>query len=124
MKQEIAMRSVVTDGSTTVVRANVADPTTYPLGYSEVEFRRLEGQGAFLRDLTEDVLRSAGVGPGMRVLDIGCGVGDVSLLAGKLVGPSGTVLGIDRSLDGLAIARRRSAIAGLHWVRFATADLD
>src|SRR5262249_30579498 len=35
--------------------------TLYPLRYSETEFKRLERQGAFLRDLTEDVLRRAGL---------------------------------------------------------------
>jgi hypothetical protein len=58
---------------------------TYALGYSESELKRLESQGAFFRDLTEDLLRRSGVVSGMRVLDIGCGVGDVSLLAGELV---------------------------------------
>src|SRR5262245_54799563 len=33
----------------------------------------------------------------MRVVDIGCGVGDLSEMAARLVGPSGTLLGIDRS---------------------------
>jgi hypothetical protein len=58
-------------------------PLTYALGYSESEFKRLESQGVFFRDLTEDVLCRAGVVSGMRVLDVGCGVGDVSLLAGE-----------------------------------------
>jgi hypothetical protein len=31
----------------------------------------------------------------MRVLDLGCGAGDVSMLAGELVGASGSVVGID-----------------------------
>src|SRR5262249_2540853 len=67
----------------------------YALGYSESEFHRLEFQGGLFRDFTEDVLLRAGLAPGMQVLDAGCGVGDVSLLAADLVGPSGTVLGID-----------------------------
>ena len=53
----------------------------YALGYSDDEFRRLERQGDYYRDLTEDVLVRAGIGPGMRVLDLGCGVGDVALIA-------------------------------------------
>ena len=100
------------------------DPRTYPLGYSEGEFSRLEQQNVFLADLTEDVLRRAGVAPGMRVLDIGCGVGDVSQMAAWLVGPSGAVLGIDRSLQAVEVARRRTAATNQGWVRFATADLD
>lgn len=103
---------------------NTADVCAYPLGYSDEEFKRLERQGAFLRDLTEDVLRRAGIGAGMRVLDIGCGVGDVSLLAAELVGPSGAVLGIDRSAESVAMAERRAAAAGTHWARFVPADAD
>src|SRR5215813_13904580 len=97
----------------------------YALGYSESEFRRLEFQGDLFRDFTEDVLRRAGLAPGMRVLDIGCGVGDVSLLAADLVGPSGAVLGVDRSADSVAIAERRAIWAVKNgWVRFQTSELD
>jgi SAM-dependent methyltransferase len=58
----------------------------YPLGYSEAEAKRLMEQGAMLEDLTADLLSRAGLAPGMRVLDVGCGVGDVSLLAARIVG--------------------------------------
>lgn len=102
-----------------------AEPHPYALGYSESEFKRLEQQGALYRDLTEDIMRKAGLGPGMRVLDIGCGVGDVSLLAGELVGPSGLVLGVDRSAEAVETASARAARAGRdRWVRFAAAELD
>ena len=96
----------------------------YVLGYSKSELARLEAQAAFYSDLTEDLLRRAGIAPGMRVLDIGCGPGDVSLLAGALVGASGEVLGIDRSEVTVDIARRRAAAAGQTWVSFATAEID
>jgi len=61
----------------------------------------------------------------MRVLDVGCGVGDVSLLAADLVGPSGLVLGIDRSAESITIVRRRAAAATKsEWTRFDTVELD
>lgn len=97
---------------------------SYPLGYSEAEFARLERQGAFFRDITDDALRRAGLAPGMRVLDLGCGVGDVALAAGALVGPFGEVLGIDRSIDVVARARARAAAAKLPQVRFAVAAVE
>jgi ubiquinone/menaquinone biosynthesis C-methylase UbiE len=53
-----------------------------------------------LRPITERLLRSAGIEPGMRVLDIGCGAGDVSMLAAELVGSTGSVVGIDRNEIG------------------------
>jgi ubiquinone/menaquinone biosynthesis C-methylase UbiE len=96
----------------------------YVLGYTDEEFRRLERQGLFFRDLTENVLRRAGLADGMRVLDLGCGVDDVALLAAELVGPSGAVLGIDRSPESVETANRRAVVAEKSWVRFATADLD
>src|SRR5882672_1665148 len=71
-----------------IVTSTGAD--SYALGYSEAEFRRLKFQGEYLRDFTADVLRRAGIAPGMRVLDIGCGVGDVSLLVAEMVSSSGT----------------------------------
>jgi ubiquinone/menaquinone biosynthesis C-methylase UbiE len=105
-------------------QSSTGDAQRYTLGYSEGEFKRLELQGGFLRDLTEDVLRRAGLKQGMRVLDLGCGVGDVSLIAGQLVGPSGWVLGIDRSEDAIKVAERRAVEAGqCYWVHFAAADL-
>lgn len=104
-------------------RADLA--ASYALGYTDDEFKRLEMQGSFLKHLTADVLHRAGLAPGMRVLDIGCGVGDVSLLAADIVGPSGAVLGIDRSAESLAVAERRAILAGKNgWIRFETSELD
>jgi cyclopropane fatty-acyl-phospholipid synthase-like methyltransferase len=68
--------------------------------------------------LTEHVLRLAGVRPGMRVLDVGCGTGDVSFLAASLVGPEGEVIGVDKSPEAVALASQRAAEAGLHNVHF------
>jgi SAM-dependent methyltransferase len=60
----------------------------------------------------------------MHVLDIGCGVGDVSLLAATLVGPTGAVLGIDRSATSIDVARRRAAAAGQASVHFEAVEID
>src|SRR5213593_1077419 len=61
-------------------------PPLYVCGHSANELERLEIQGAFFEEITRNLLVAAGIGPGMRVLDIGCGAGDVSLLAADLVG--------------------------------------
>ena len=49
-------------------------------------------QAAILRPVTERLLRSLKIGPGVRILDLGCGAGDVSVLAAEFVGPTGLVL--------------------------------
>src|SRR5262249_51602570 len=96
--------------------------TPYLLGNTSAEHQRLMRQGAFLADLTRQLFVAAGIGPGMRVLDVGCGVGDVSFVAGELVGPGGTVVGIDRDPAAVALARERAAAAGLRHVRFEVGD--
>jgi ubiquinone/menaquinone biosynthesis C-methylase UbiE len=85
-----------------------ADGANYVLGHSLRELARIEKQAAFFADATRDGLRRAGIAPGMNVLDIGCGVGDVSLVAADLVGPSGQVTGIDVSPHALTVARARA----------------
>jgi ubiquinone/menaquinone biosynthesis C-methylase UbiE len=97
--------------------------TIYFLGHSQDEIQRLIDQAAILRPTTERLLRSAGIEQGMRVLDIGCGAGDVSMLAGKLVGSSGWVVGIDPNVDTLAVARARAQADGLRHVTFTEASV-
>jgi len=101
----------------------MTDAKDYPLGYSEQEARRLAEQGALLEELTATVFQRAGLRAGMRVLDIGCGVGDVSLLAARLVGPQGAVLGIDRADSSVETARQRARVLGVGHARFEQSDL-
>src|SRR5262249_2124809 len=56
---------------------------------------------------TRRVLLDAGIRRGMRVADLGCGVGMVTALLAELVGPEGPVVGIDASAAQLAQARER-----------------
>jgi ubiquinone/menaquinone biosynthesis C-methylase UbiE len=95
----------------------------YALGHSEEERRRLSEQDAFVGDLTGRLLLHAGVGPGMRVLDVGCGVGDVSLRAASLVGSGGEVVGVDKDPLVLADAEERVRALGLSNVKFVEGDL-
>jgi SAM-dependent methyltransferase len=96
----------------------------YFLGHSDAEVERLALQNAFYRDATENTLRRAGLTAGMRVLDIGSGGGDVSLLAAEVVSPSGFVLGIDRSPEAVAAAGRKADRSGIRHVRFAVSELE
>jgi 2-polyprenyl-3-methyl-5-hydroxy-6-metoxy-1,4-benzoquinol methylase len=77
----------------------------YVLGSAPSELQRLILQDRILRPITERLLRQAGIEEGMRVLDIGCGAGGVSLLAAEMVGPYGSVVGIDQSADAVAVAK-------------------
>ena len=98
--------------------------TTYALGHSAAEIQRLKNQGAMLRPITERLLRNAGIDAGMRVLDLGCGAGDVSMLAAELVGPEGSIVGIDRSQEVLNVAKERARDAGLRQISFVQASIE
>ncbi|HXO54169.1 MAG TPA: class I SAM-dependent methyltransferase [Mycobacterium sp.] len=95
-----------------------AGANAYLLGHADTEIQRLLLQGRLYNDHTEHALRLAGVQPGMRVLDVGCGPGDVSFVAARLVGSTGTVLGVDASSDVVEFARARAAERGLSTVKF------
>ena len=71
----------------------------YVLGHAKTEVQRLLLQGRLHDEFTEHAMHLAGLRPGMRVLDVGCGPGDVSLIAARLVGPTGTVLGVDAAAE-------------------------
>lgn len=96
----------------------------YVLGHSAEELNRLIDQARLFGELTEDVFVRAGIGPGMHVLDVGCGAGDVSFLLARMVGPSGAVVGVDRSEDAVAMANARAQAMGLAQVSFSQGELD
>ena len=96
---------------------------SYVLGHTDAEHERLIRQAKRLAPCTERFFRAAGIGPGQRVLDLGSGVGDVAMLAARLVGSAGEVVGVERDLGSITRARARVAEAGLHNVRFTQADV-
>jgi SAM-dependent methyltransferase len=92
-------------------------------GIGEDEIARLESQGNALAPATRMILAEAGIRPGMQVLDLGCGAGDVTFVTAGLVGPEGLVVGVDRSAEALARARLRAGQRGLAQVQFVEGDL-
>lgn len=95
----------------------------YPLGHSALELDRLTIQARTLAAHTNLLFRRAGLSPGQRVLDVGCGVGDVSFIATQLVGETGHVVGIDRSPAAIETARERARFGGHKNVDFFVGDV-
>lgn len=67
----------------------------YVLSRTAAQYERLTAQANLWAPFTERVLDKAGLGPGMSVLDAGCGRCEVMRLMLKRVGQSGQVTGVD-----------------------------
>lgn len=94
---------------------------TYVLGSDDPEIERLDRQAAWLERPTRLLLRAAGIEPGMRVLDLGTGLGHVAFALADMVGSSGHVTGIDSADRMLAAASKRAQ--GCTQIRFTTGDV-
>ena len=75
-------------------------------------------------EMTERMLDDAGIGLDMRVLDIGCGPGAVSLMLSRRVGNHGHVFAVDRNPQMLQTAREKAREAGVSNLTFIEGGLD
>ena len=99
---------------------SAVDPSdSYALGRSTEETRRLMRQAQIYGPITRQFLVSAGIGTGMRVLD----VGSVTLLLADLVGPRGSVVGVEMNPVILETARARVDAVGWTNVTFLDGDV-
>ena len=85
----------------------------YPIGETDSQSRRLITQAQLYNPFTRAFFQAAGISSGMKVLELGSGTGDVSLVLADLVGPSGCVVGVE--LKPAAVETARSRIAATGW---------
>lgn len=91
----------------------MSEPDQYLLGYLGAEQDRLQRQALELADDSTWLFTQVGLAPGQSVAEIGCGPrGCLDLLA-DLVGPGGSVVGVERSEDAVVRARKFVADNGL-----------
>jgi SAM-dependent methyltransferase len=87
-----------------------------------VSYRSFTGTGAenyerwfvpsIATPVSAQLLRTADLRPGERVLDVACGTGVIARAAAERVGPSGTVTAIDLAPDMIDVAKATPAPAG------------
>ena len=83
----------------------MAQADQYVLGYRQGEQARLQQQALQLAGESERLFDQIGIGPSGRIAEIGCGPRGCLDLLSKRVGPSGKVIGIERSEDAVGLAR-------------------
>jgi demethylmenaquinone methyltransferase/2-methoxy-6-polyprenyl-1,4-benzoquinol methylase/phosphoethanolamine N-methyltransferase len=107
--------SVATRPSGHRVTANAAPPTEgrtirwarlYDLGTTVLSLGRLSA-------LHRKIVELAGITPGERILDVGCGPGRLAIVAGRVAAPAGEICGIDPAPEMVELARRKAARAGV-----------
>ena len=99
--------------------------TEYTLRVSEVELARYRMMAETARADEADAWTAAGIVPGARVADIGCGPAAISVVLAELVGPGGQVIAVERDPDALAVAEQvewMNEQGGLDWCVSRTAD--
>ena len=69
---------------------------------------------AIATPVAADLLRTAELRPGERVVDVACGTGVITRLAADRVGRAGSVAGIDVATEMIDVAKSTSAAAGAH----------
>jgi len=99
------------------------DPSTpgYTIQAGRIDAPRLRRQAEVMGVATRAFLTRTGLGPGWKCVDVGCGVGEVTLDIARAVGPRGQAVGIDTDAQALAIAAAAAEHSGLA-ARFVRAD--
>ncbi len=96
----------------------------YTMGRSQDEQKRLVNQSCLYNNFTHRLIINSGIASGMRVLDIGSGLGDVALIAVEQVGSDGEVVGIDMNGEILNNAAEQLMNAGHSNTTFIQGDIQ
>jgi len=96
--------------------------STYALGHDAHELTRLGRQSEIFEPFTRQLFRESGIGPGMQILDVGSGAGDVAFLAADLIGPMGHVTGVDCAEAAVQWATARCLARRIENVDFLLGD--
>jgi SAM-dependent methyltransferase len=100
--------------------ANLSEHYILATGGKDVERLRLlhevYGPG------TEALFHRVGLRPGMLVVEVGCGSGNIACWVAGQIGPGGSVIGIDNSPAQIEQARKQAEARGLRNIEFHVAD--
>jgi SAM-dependent methyltransferase len=94
----------------------------YILATGEKTVSRLQLLDSIFASHTRELLQTAGLAPGMRVAEMGCGTGLTALWVAGQVGDSGSVVALDASSEQLEVARENARQAAVSNISFRQAS--
>lgn len=97
--------------------------TQYILNVDAKGKNRLALMGGFLNPQSKDFLNRVGIKPGMKVLEVGCGTGEMTSWLAQQVGKNGLVVALDSSEEQLQHAKQRLVEEQLNQVEFVCHDV-
>jgi len=98
--------------------------STYMLGIGTTGAKALAIQQGYLKKNSCNQLTKAGLKPGMKVYDIGCGSGEMTAYLAQQVGENGLVYAVDESEEQLTLTKKRIEALKLTNVRYIQADIQ
>ncbi len=93
----------------------------YLLGEAESAFRRYRLFNEVYQRATAERLATLRLAPDIRILEVGCGIGDTACYMASAIAPDGHVTAFDQSADLVAVAREQASAAGIDNVTFVCA---
>ncbi len=96
----------------------------YILSTGDDDYQRLKLLSRMYNPGALAFMQKAGLRPGMKVLEIGCGTGHMAVELARVVGKDGIVFAVDKSLDQLKVAKKTAEEAGVNNIEFAQFDLE
>src|SRR5476649_2325054 len=96
----------------------------YVMKTGDAGAERLEMVNEYYNPLSRDFLLASGLKPGMRVLELGCGLGILSAWIAEIIGINGKLIAIDQSEQQLTIARLNVNAAPAEFVQADVLNLD
>ena len=95
----------------------------YAKGKEDEEAARLKAQANAMHVMLEEQFKIMSINPSMRILDAGCGSGDITNLFASMVHPT-PVVGLDINPSFIEKARINAEIQGIENVRFDVGNID
>lgn len=95
----------------------------YPINTGNADYQRLEILNRIYNPVAMEFLKQNGLMPGMKVLEIGCGFGQMAQELAQTVGPAGKVIAVDNSEQQLRIAAKLAEEKGITNIEFKLLDI-